>query len=62
MNNYPAKNVEIDFNNLVFMSQSFTQEYIYQKKNDTNKSIKEVNIPKDIKTMFEIVKKDFDNL
>lgn len=44
------------------MSQSFTQEYIYQKKNDTNKSIKEVNIPKDIKTMFEIVKKDFDNL
>lgn len=61
LNNSPAKNIEIDFSDVVFMSRSFTQEYIYQK-NNTNKHIKEVNIPKDIEPMFKIVKKDFDNL
>jgi len=61
LNNAPAKNITIDFTDVVFMSQSFTQEYIYQKSN-TNKHIKEINVPKDIKPMFDIVKKNFANL
>jgi len=51
-------NIEIDFTDVIFMSRSFTQEYIYQK-NKTKKNIQEVNVPHDISQMFEVVEKDF---
>ena len=58
LNNSPAENIKIDFTDVIFMSQSFTQEYIYQK-NKTKKHIEEVNVPDEIKPMFKIVEKNF---
>lgn len=48
----------IDFNNVEFMSRSFTQEYLFQKLK-TNKEIVEVNVPDDVQKMFDVVSKDF---
>lgn len=61
LNASPAENIKIDFSDVVFMSRSFTQEYIYQK-NKTKKNIEEVNVPNKIKPMFKIVKNNFANL
>ncbi|RBQ22294.1 hypothetical protein ALNOE001_20240 [Candidatus Methanobinarius endosymbioticus] len=52
LNNSTAQNIEIDFTDVVFMSRSFTQEYV--SKNKTNKNIKEINIPEDVAPMFKI--------
>lgn len=46
----------INFTNVQFMSRSFAQEYVQQKKR-TDKFLKEVNLPKDVKVMFDIVTK-----
>ena len=59
LNNSPADNITIDFSNVIFMSRSFTHEYLYQKMN-SDKNITEVNVPYDIKRMFEVVIKDFE--
>ena len=48
----------IDFNNVKFMSRSFTQEYLFQKLK-TDKEIIEVNVPNDVQKMFDVVSKDF---
>lgn len=59
LNNSPANNITIDFSNVVFMSRSFTQEYLFQKMN-SSKVIIEKNVPDDIKRMFDVVMKDFE--
>ena len=48
----------IDFSDVIFMSRSFTQEYLFQKLN-TKKKIVELNVPKNIQKMFNVVSKDF---
>lgn len=47
-----------DFSNVIFMSRSFTQEYLFQKLK-TDKIIEEVNVPEDVQKMFDVVSKDF---
>lgn len=59
LNNSPAENITIDFSNVIFMSRSFTQEYLFQKLN-SNKNIIEQNIPENVQKMFDVVKKDFE--
>ncbi len=59
LNNSPAKNITIDFSNVIFMSRSFTQEYLFQKLN-SNKNIIEQNVPEDVQKMFDVVMKDFE--
>ncbi|MCL2115259.1 MAG: hypothetical protein FWH29_03450 [Methanobrevibacter sp.] len=65
--------IEIDFENIVFMSRLFTQEHVAQKiktqkgikkvnihitqKIKTQKDIKKVNISKDIFALFNMVEK-----
>ncbi|MDR3223090.1 MAG: DUF4325 domain-containing protein [Methanobrevibacter sp.] len=58
LNNSPNEEINIDFSDVVIMSRSFAQEYIYQK-NKSKKKIEEVNVPKDILPMFKVVQKDF---
>ena len=58
INNSPIKNIRIDFSNVIFMSRSFTQEYLTQKHN-TDKVIIEENVPTDVQKMFNVVSKDF---
>lgn len=48
----------IDFTNVVFMSRSFTQEYLFQKLK-TEKEIEEINVPENIQKMFDVISKDF---
>ncbi|MCL2115035.1 MAG: hypothetical protein FWH29_02305 [Methanobrevibacter sp.] len=50
--------IEIDFENIIFMSRAFTQEYVAQKIK-TQKDIKEVNISKDILLILRMVEKSF---
>ncbi len=61
INNSPANIIKIDFSNVLVMSRSFTQEYLSQKFY-TDKQIIEVNVPNDVKLMFDVVKKDFNNV
>lgn len=61
INNSPANVIEIDFSDVIFMSRSFTQEYLSQKYY-TDKEIIEENVPNDIELMFDIVKKDFEKI
>jgi hypothetical protein len=58
VNQLSETKIEIDFENIVFMSRSFTQEYVSQKIK-TRKNIKEVNISKDILPIFRMVEKSF---
>ena len=46
----------IDFEDVIFMSRSFTQEYLFQKLK-TKKIIDEINVPESINGMFNVVKK-----
>jgi len=55
LNNIFDKEVVINFENVDFMSRSFAQEYIQQKKR-TSKVIKEINIPKDVGRMLDVVR------
>lgn len=61
INNSPANVIEIDFSDVIFMSRSFTQEYLSQKYY-TDKEIIEENVPNDVELMFDIVKKDFEKI
>ena len=58
VNKLPQDKIEIDFENIIFISRSFTQEYFSQKKK-TQKDITEVNIPTDILPIFKMVEKSF---
>lgn len=62
LNTTPGENIEnviINFENVVFISQSFAHEYIKQK-NKTCKNIIEKRVPKKVKAIFEIVSKHDD--
>lgn len=59
INSSDYNKITIDFNNIKFMSRSFAQEYLFQKLK-TDKEIIEVNVPKDVKKMFNAVSKDFE--
>ena len=59
LNTTPGENIEdviINFENVVFISQSFAHEYIKQK-NKVCKNIIEKRVPKKVKAIFEIVSK-----
>jgi len=49
------KKVEIDFKDVEFISRSFAHEYLKQKQN-IHKEIHELNMPKNVKEMLDIVK------
>lgn len=51
--------IQIDFEKIIFMSRSFTQEYLFQKLTSEKKII-EINVPENIQKMFEVVSKDFE--
>lgn len=48
----------IDFADVIFMSRSFTQEYLFQKLT-SGKKIVELNVPDNVQKMFNVVSKDF---
>lgn len=54
LNNTFKKEIIISFENVEFMSRSFAQEYIQQKKR-SNKSINEIKLPEDVEKMFKVV-------
>lgn len=58
INKSEIKKYIIDFTNVVFMSRSFTQEYLFQKLK-TEKEIEEINVPENIQKMFDVISKDF---
>lgn len=59
INQSNVEEVIIDFADIVFMSRSFTQEYLFQKLT-SDKKIMEKNVPENIQKMFEVVSKDFE--
>ena len=50
----------IDFKDVEFVSRSFAQEYVYQKK-QRNSEIIEKNMSEFVKNMLDIVTKDYEN-
>lgn len=58
INNENVDEIFIDFSNVVFMSRSFTQEYLFQKLT-SDKNIVELKVPEDIQKMFDVVDNDF---
>lgn len=60
INRSDFEEIRINFENVIFMSRSFTQEYLFQKLT-SDKKIIEMNVPENIQKMFEVVSKDFDN-
>lgn len=54
-----SSEVVLNFQNIEFMSRSFAQEYLYQKKN-SRLTIVETNMSDFIKGMFGVVEKDFE--
>lgn len=51
--------VEVDFEGIIFVSRGFLQIY-YSKKSKMDKNIVEVNVPEDIKPLFEIIERECD--
>ncbi|MDR3222424.1 MAG: hypothetical protein LBT66_01625 [Methanobrevibacter sp.] len=54
INKNASMNILIDFQNITFMSRSFAQEYVYQKRN-TNAEIVEKNMDDNVRKMFDVV-------
>lgn len=50
-----TKEVIIDFKGVKSISRSFAHEYITKKKN-SSKNILEINIPENVRKMFDVVK------
>ena len=48
----------IDFSEVIFMSRSFAQEYLFQKLT-SDKKIVECDVPENIQKMFDVVSNDF---
>ena len=48
--------VEVDFEGIIFISRGFLQIY-YSKKSKMDKNIVEVNVPEEIKPLFEIIER-----
>ena len=51
--------VEVDFTGIIFVSRGFAQIY-YAKKSKMDKNIVEINVPEEIKPLFEIIKMRID--
>lgn len=60
LENSESDNFRIDFRNIQFMSRSFAHEYL-NRKEVTKKNIKEVNMPKNVKRMFQVVRDSDEN-
>ncbi|OPY23503.1 MAG: hypothetical protein A4E27_01483 [Methanobacterium sp. PtaU1.Bin242] len=60
INQLPADVIEIDFTEVKFMSRSFANEYIQQKKK-SKKTIQENNISENVNAMLQAVKKSVKN-
>ena len=58
INNLPEDEIKISFENIIFISRSFAQEYFIQK-NKTEKIITEINIPEEVSPILEIVERSF---
>ena len=54
INNNDYQEITLDFIGIIFMSLSFTQEYVYQKTH-TTKKITEINMHEDIKPILDLV-------
>ena len=50
----PQSNILINFEGSEFMSRSFAQEYIKQRRS-TNKHIEETKVPENIRSMLKLV-------
>lgn len=48
--------VEVDFEGIIFVSRGFLQIY-YSRKSKMDKNIVEVNVPEEIKPLFEIIER-----
>ena len=57
INNESTQDVEVDFSDIMTISRSFASEYIANKKN-TSKTIHEINLPLNVKKMFDIVNRN----
>jgi len=49
-----ANHIIIDFSNVQSISRSFAQQYL-KRKHDTKKKIDDINMPDNVRKMFEIV-------
>lgn len=54
LNSNRNEEVEIDFKGVEFISRSFAHEYLKQKQ-EGSKKIYEINLPKNVKEMLDIV-------
>lgn len=54
LNNISGELIIINFKNVEYMSRSFAQEYVQQKKR-INKTIEEKNCPKVVENMLDVV-------
>ena len=52
----PDDYIEVDFEGITFVSRGFAQIY-YSKKSKMDKNIVEVNVPEEIKPLFEIIER-----
>jgi hypothetical protein len=52
----PESELTIDFTDVVFISRSFAHEYLTQKEK-SKKHINEINVPKEINKMFQVVER-----
>ena len=48
--------VEVDFEGIIFVSRGFLQIY-YSRKSKMDKNIVEINVPEEIKPLFEIIER-----
>jgi STAS-like domain of unknown function (DUF4325) len=55
MKSYSEDNIIIDFSEVNSISRSFAHQYLTSKR-ESNIVINEVNVPKNVEQMFEIVK------
>lgn len=47
---------EVDFEGIIFVSRGFLQIY-YSRKSKMDKNIVEINVPEEIKPLFEIIER-----
>jgi anti-anti-sigma regulatory factor len=55
INSVKTKEITVDFSNIEFISRSSADQYVKMKKS-SKKKITDINIPKDVKAMIDLVK------
>lgn len=50
----------LDFENIEFMSRSFAQEYVYQKKNNSKSEITEINMAESIEKLLQLADREYE--